>query len=148
MIERLEKLRSELPVVINAISEAKKQGDLSENFEYHAAKRRKGEVEKEISELEDYVRSAIIAKLPARPTSVCFGCRVELESESGRISYIIVGDRESDVEKGSLSIGSPLFQAMIGKKSGSLVAVNGKEYKILSVIAVSDDEIEPVLFTF
>lgn len=143
---RLDWLRAtELPKVISDISEAKKQGDLSENFEYYAAKRRKGEVEREIQEIEEYVKSVVVLKLPQNPTSVCFGCKVRLTLNGQNAEYIVLGDREADVDRGSISISCPLFATIVGKGAGFKFELNGKNGELLEVLPVSEAELDHIM---
>lgn len=144
-----EKLRAELhqlksverPAVINAIAEARSHGDLSENAEYDAAKERQGFIESRIAEVEAKLSNAQIidpALLDADGRCV-FGATVELEDmEAGQvICYQIVGDDESDLKQGKISISSPIARALIGKFAGDVVDVNTpggvREYEILDV---------------
>jgi len=145
LTEKLAKLRDELSEVIIAIAEAKKQGDLSENFEYHAAKRRRGEVESLINELDNYLKACMVSKLPTDPKSVCFGSKVILYCSEARMEYVILGEREADVDKGSISINSPLCRAMLGQKVNFSFDLNGKTYEVLRIEPVSDQELEQVI---
>ena len=119
-----EKLKQELhrlktvdrPAVINAISEARSQGDLSENAEYDAARERQGFIEGRIKELEGKLSSLQIID-PATVDAagrVVFGATVELEDEvSGEtVKYQIVGDDEGDIKAGLVSISSQPFSQM------------------------------------
>ncbi len=144
-----EKLKDELhklktvdrPWVINAISEARAQGDLSENAEYEAAKDRQGFIEGRIAEVEGKLSAAQIID----PSSihadgrVVFGATVSLEDEdSGQeVSYQIVGEDEADIKQGLLNFGSPIARALIGKEEGDSVAVQTpggtKNYEIIKV---------------
>jgi transcription elongation factor GreA len=144
-----EKLKAELhrlktkdrPAVIIAISEARAQGDLSENAEYDAAKEKQGFIEGRIMELEAKLSSAQIID-PARLDDdgrVVFGVTVELEdAESGEgMTYQIVGEDEADIKSGKLSFSSPIARALIGKSAGDVVDVRTpgghKEYEIVDV---------------
>jgi transcription elongation factor GreA len=144
-----EKLRSELhelktvqrPAIVNAISEARSHGDISENAEYHAAKERQSFIEGRIVELESKLANAQIinpAQLDAEGRCV-FGATVELEDvASGEVvTYQIVGDDEADIKQSKISISSPLARALIGKSSGDLAEVKApggvREYEILDV---------------
>jgi transcription elongation factor GreA len=144
-----EKLKAELhqlktverPWVINAISEARAQGDLSENAEYDAAKDRQGFIEGRIQEVEGKLSAAQIID----PTEVdaggrvVFGSTVELEDdETGtKVTYQIVGEDEADLKKGLINISSPIARALIGKEEGDTAVVQApggeKHYEIVSV---------------
>jgi transcription elongation factor GreA len=142
-----EKLKAELhqlktverPWVINAIAEARAQGDLSENAEYDAAKDRQGFVEGRIQEVEGKLSAAQIID----PSSVdaggrvVFGATVELEEESSGevVKYQIVGEDEADLKLGLVNISSPIARALIGKEEGDVAVVQApggeKRYEIV-----------------
>ncbi len=145
-----EKLRAELqhlksverPAVIQAIAEARAQGDLSENAEYDAAKEKQGFIEGRIAELEGKLSHAQIidpATLDAEGRIV-FGATVELEDvESGdTVSYQIVGDDEADIKAGKISVSSPIARALIGKYAGDSADVQApggvRQYEVLDVL--------------
>lgn len=131
----------ERPNVIQAISEARAQGDLSENAEYDAAKERQGFIEGRIAELEGKLSNAQIID----PTSIeaegriVFGATVELEDlETGDVvKYQIVGDDEADIKLGKISVSSPISRALIGKFAGDVAEVQApagiREYEVLGV---------------
>lgn len=116
----------ERPAVIQAISEARAHGDLSENAEYHAAKERQGWIEGQILELEDkFTRADVIDVSKLSGETVKFGATVTLidEDTEEKKTWQIVGDYEADVKKGRISISSPIARAMIGKQKGESVEV-------------------------
>jgi transcription elongation factor GreA len=144
-----EKLKAELhqlktverPSVINAIAEARAQGDLSENAEYDAAKDRQGFVEGRIQEIEGKLSAAQIID-PASVDAggkVVFGATVELEEESTgeAVKYQIVGEDEADLKLGLINISSPIARALIGKEEGDVAVVQApggeKRYEIVAV---------------
>jgi transcription elongation factor GreA len=140
--EELENLKSvKRPAVIHAIAEARAHGDLKENAEYHAAREQQGFIEGRIQQLE-YVLSHSqlidVATLNAG-TRVVFGATIELaESESGdEVTYQIVGDLESDIKQGLISISSPIARALIGKHEGDTITIDApsgqREYDIIAV---------------
>ena len=113
--------------VIQAISEARAQGDLSENAEYDAAKDKQGFIEGRIGELEAKLAAARIID-PATVDAdgkVVFGATVDLEEEEGgtKATYQIVGDDEADLKLGLISISSPISRALIGKEVGDVAEV-------------------------
>ena len=114
----LKALREERPVIVDAIEEARAHGDLSENAEYHAAKERQGQVEAQISDLEDKVsRAQIIDPTTLSGDKVIFGATVTLLDEDDKpVKYQIVGQTEADASKGRISYTSPIARAMIGKQ--------------------------------
>ena len=140
--EELQRLKSvERHAVINAIAEARAQGDLSENAEYDAARERQGFIEGRIAEIESKLANAqvIDPKLLDADGRVVFGATVDLEDlESGeKVSYQIVGDDEADIKAGKISVSSPIARALIGKNAGDTAAVRApagvREYDILDV---------------
>ncbi len=144
-----EKLKQELhvlktverPAVINAISEARAQGDLSENAEYDAAKDRQGFIEGRIQEIESKLSMAQIIDPGAVDAGgrVVFGATVELEDESSGevVTYQIVGEDEADLKLGLINISSPIARALIGKEEGDIAKVEApagiKGYEIVKV---------------
>jgi len=116
----------ERPAVIQAISEARAHGDLSENAEYHAAKERQAWIEGQILELEDkFSRAEVIDVARLAGDTVKFGATVTLidEDTEQKKTWQIVGDFEADVKSGKISISSPIARALIGKKKGDSVEV-------------------------
>ncbi len=140
--EELTRLKHvERPAVINAIAEARAQGDLSENAEYDAAKERQGFIEGRIAELESKLAHAQIIN-PAeieRDGRVVFGTTVELsELETDKqLVYQIVGDDEADLKENKISISSPIARALIGKSVGDVATVHApggaRQVEILDV---------------
>ena len=137
----LKRLKTEeRPAVIQAISEARAHGDLSENAEYHAAKERQAFIETRVAEIEDKIaRSQVIDVSKLSGKQVKFGATVNLiDEDSGEKSkYKIVGEDESDVKAGKISITSPIARALIGKEEGDVVEVmapgGAKSYEIVKV---------------
>lgn len=121
----LKQLESvELPRVRDAISEARDKGDLSENFEYHAAKREQGRVLSRIRFLQRVLENArIVDKSLLKTDCVGLLSRVEITNLASqrRMTYTIVSPHEADLRSGKISIKSPIAQAMLGKKSGDEV---------------------------
>ena len=131
----------ERPAVINAIAEARAQGDLSENAEYDAAKERQGFIEGRIAELESKLAHAQIIN-PAeieRDGRVVFGTTVELTEldTDKQLTYQIVGDDEADLKQNKISISSPIARALIGKSVGDVATVHApggaRQVEILDV---------------
>ncbi|PTW59097.1 transcription elongation factor GreA [Breoghania corrubedonensis] len=116
----------ERPRIIQAISEARAHGDLSENAEYHAAKEQQSHNEGRINELEDKLsRAEIIDVSKLSGDKIKFGATVTLidEDTEEEKTYQIVGDAEADVKEGRVSISSPISRALIGKEVGDSVEV-------------------------
>ncbi|MGU7776230.1 transcription elongation factor GreA [Burkholderia sp. MR1-5-21] len=140
--DELQRLKSvERPAVINAIAEARAQGDLSENAEYDAAKEKQGFIEGRIAEIESKLSAAQVIDPTVLDADgrVVFASTVELEDlESGdTVKYQIVGDDEADIDHGLISVSSPIARALIGKSEGDVAAVQApsgvREYEIISV---------------
>lgn len=148
-LEGAERLREELkrlktverPRIIDAIAEARAHGDLSENAEYHAAREEQGFIEGRIQELDSVLGQAqvIDPKTLDAGGRIVFGATVELLNikTDEEVSYQIVGNLESDIEKSRISISSPIARALIGKEEGDEVEVQTPggvtTYEILSV---------------
>ncbi|RXF74394.1 transcription elongation factor GreA [Hansschlegelia zhihuaiae] len=131
---------TERPRIIAAISEARSHGDLSENAEYHAAKEQQSLNEGRIAELESMIaRAEVIDLSKLQGDTITFGATVTVvdEDTDEEKVYQIVGEAESDVKQGRVSIGSPIARALVGKKVGDTVEVatpgGGKSYEVLSV---------------
>ncbi len=140
--KELEYLKAvERPQNIKAIEEARAHGDLSENAEFEAAKDRQGFIEGRVGELEFKLASADIIDPDKLPKDrAVFGCTVLLENiDSGEnVEYQLVGPDESDIEKGRISVSSPLGKVIIGKKPGeeiTLMAPGGKRfYELVEIL--------------
>ncbi|MCX2865447.1 transcription elongation factor GreA [Paucibacter sp. PLA-PC-4] len=140
--EELHRLKSvERHAVIQAIAEARAQGDLSENAEYEAAKDKQGFIEGRILEIESKLAAAQIID-PASVDAggrIVFGTTVDLEEEASgaEVTYQIVGDDEADLKIGKISISSPIARALIGKEAGDVAEVQApggvKRYEIVEV---------------
>lgn len=138
----LHKLKTvDRPWVINAIAEARAQGDLSENAEYEVAKDRQGFIEGRIQEIEGKLSASQIID-PADLNAggrVVFGATVKLEdvASGSMVTYQIVGEDEADIKLGLINIGSPIARAMIGKEEGDSVEVQApggiKHYEVVAV---------------
>jgi transcription elongation factor GreA len=147
-----EKLKAELhrlktvdrPWVINAIAEARAQGDLSENAEYDAAKDRQGFIEGRIQEIEGKLSAAQIIDPAALDAGgrVVFGATVKLEDEDtgASVNYQIVGEDEADLKHGLINISSPIARALIGKEEGDTAEVQApggvRRYEVVAVTYV------------
>jgi transcription elongation factor GreA len=132
--------QEERPRIIEAISEARSHGDLSENAEYHAAKEAQSLNEGRVNELEDLVaRAEIIDVSKLSGDKVKFGATVVVvdEDTEEERTYQIVGDQEADVKQGRISISSPIARALIGKEVGDSIEVvapgGSKAYEILAI---------------
>jgi len=138
----LKQLKSvDRPEVVEAIAEARAQGDLSENAEYGAAKERQGFIEGRLAQIEAILSQAVIidpVSLSADGKCV-FGVTVEIEDldEEKKSTYQIVGDDEANIKHGKISINSPLAKALIGKEEGDVIDFESpgglKNYEIIKV---------------
>ena len=138
----LKQLKSiDRPEVVQAIAEARAQGDLSENAEYDAAKERQGFIEGRLAQIEAILSQAIIidpVSLNAGGKCV-FGSTVEIEDldEEIKFTYQIVGDDEADIKDKKISINSPLAKAMIGKEESDVIDFESpgglKNYEIIKI---------------
>ena len=138
----LEELKSvKRPAVINAIAEARAQGDLSENAEYDAAKDKQGFIEGRILEIEGKLAAAQVIDPSALDAGgrVVFGATIDLEEEESgdEVTYQIVGDDEADLKQGLISVSSPIARALLGKEAGDVAEVQApggvKRYEIVEV---------------
>ncbi len=133
-------LSVERPANIRSIAEARSHGDLSENAEYHAAKERQSFLEGRINELQSVIgKSEVIQVDDDPPDRVVFGRTIVLynvQSEQ-EVTYQLVGPYESDPDKGKISVGSPLGQALIGRRAGDAVKVKTpkgiQEFEIVEI---------------
>lgn len=126
--EELKRLKTEeRPRTVTAIAEARSHGDLRENAEYHAAKEQQGMIEARIRDIESKLANAQVIDVTQLEAGsrVVFGATVHLvEADSGEtMRYRIVGEDESDIKDGLLSVQSPIARALIGKEEGDTVEV-------------------------
>jgi transcription elongation factor GreA len=140
--EELHRLKTvERHAVVQAIAEARAQGDLSENAEYEAAKDKQGFIEGRIQEIEGKLAAAQVIDPSSLNAAgkVVFGATVDLEDEATgtAVTYQIVGDDEADLKQGRISISSPIARALIGKDVGAVADVQApggvKSYEIVDV---------------
>ena len=130
----------ERPDIIKAIAEAREHGDLSENAEYHAAKEQQSFIEGRILELEDKLRRAdVIDPQKINSDKVVFGASITLidTNTDKETIYQIVGIDETNVDKGMISISSPVAKSLLGKFEGDVVSVKAPggiiSYEILQI---------------
>ena len=132
-------LHVERPAVIKAIEEARGHGDLSENADYDAAKDRQGLIEGRIAEVQAKIANAeVVDTAVLQSKNIIFGATVELKDcdSDEEVSYTIVGEDESDVKGGKVSIFSPIARSLIGKKKGDIIEFKSpkgeKEFEVLN----------------
>ena len=145
--ERYEELKEELEnlstverkKIAKDLVDARAQGDLSENSEYHEARKALGECDSRIGEIEKILKFAEIIDGAEHKNEVCVGCTVEVEdSNRSRSIYKIVDPVEADILANKLSKASPLGQALLYKKKGDKVEVklpSGKS--LVTIISIS-----------
>ena len=140
--EKLSNLKFvERPQISQAIAEARAHGDLKENAEYHAAKELQGLVEAKISEMENALANAQVIDVKDIPETgrVVFGATVKIYDidNDKEITYKIVGNLESDPDKGNISIDTPIAKGLVGKFVDDEISVKtpsgNLNYEILDV---------------
>lgn len=141
--EELNRLKQvERPKIINAISEARKHGDLKENAEYHAAREQQGFIEGRILEIESKLSNAHVIDISQIENTgrVIFGTTIKLSHQSGMLHYQIVGEDEADINDNKISVTSPVARALIGKYEGDSVEVKTPDgtilYEIIEVLHI------------
>ena len=128
LCDELEALKQERPAVIQAIKEAREEGDLRENAGYDAARERQGMLEARISYLESRLPQLNVVDLSSMGgDEALFGATVEMEDvETGELkTYTLLGPDEADPAKGSISVLSPVGRALLGKQEGDEFVVEG-----------------------
>ncbi len=128
LVAELRQLESvELPQVREAIAEARDKGDLSENFEYHAAKREQARLLGRIRFKQRVLAHArVIDMSRLNSDGVQLLSRVEMTNlaNNSKMTYTIASPHEADIREGKISIKSPIAQAMLNKKAGDVVEVH------------------------
>jgi transcription elongation factor GreA len=137
-IQRLQ--QEERPRVIEAIAEARRHGDITENAEFEAAKERQALLEGKINDLYKKLSECEVVEPPkAPPERVVFGSTVGLENQDTgeEVRYRLVGPFESDLASGTISVTSPIGRAIIGKEVGDEVQVRApggvKRFEIIDI---------------
>ena len=127
LVAELHQLESvELPQVRDAISEARAQGDLSENFEYHAAKREQGRLLSRIRFMQRVLENArVLDTSLLKNDGIGLLSKVEITNlaNNARMTYTIVSPHEANLREGKISIKSPIAQALLNKREGDTVQV-------------------------
>ena len=129
----LERLKKDRPEIIQAIKEAREEGDLSENAGYHAARERQGMLEAKITYIESRMPRFTVVDLAAMNSdTVVYGATVTLEDiETGETKeYIVLGPDETDYVKGSISVFSPVGRALLGREEGDEITVQAPRGKL------------------
>ena len=135
--EQLNKIN--LPAIIERVAEARAEGDLKENSEYHAAREKQGYMQDKIQYLEKQISSAYVIGKNEDSETICFGSTVicaEIDDEDDTEKYTLVGGDEADPSQDKISIDSPLGKALLGKKPGDTFEVEAPagsyELKVIS----------------
>lgn len=139
--DELRRLKSEeRPRIVREIEVARAHGDISENAEFHAAKERQSHVEGRIRVVEDRLaRAQVIDPAGQSPDAVRFGATVVLidVDTDERVTYRLVGEDESDVSRGQISVTSPVARALLGKGIDATVTVRvprgTREFQIVQI---------------
>lgn len=137
-VQRLQ--QEERPRVIEAIAEARRHGDITENAEFEAAKERQALLEGKINDLYKKLSECEVVEPPkAPPERVVFGSTVALENQDTgeEVRYRLVGPFESDLASGTISVTSPIGRAIIGKEVGDEVQVRApggvKRFEVIHI---------------
>ena len=132
-------LHVERPSTIKAIEEARGHGDISENADYDAAKERQGFLEARIAEIQGKIANAeVVDPTQLKSNTIIFGAHVELQDceTDEKVTYQIVGEDESDVKQGKISVFSPMARSLIGKGKGDIIELRSpkgeREFEVLS----------------
>lgn len=131
-------LQVERPSTIRAIEEARGHGDISENADYDAAKERQAFVEARIAEIQGKIVNAeVVDPKDLKSKTIIFGAHVELQDceTEEKVTYQIVGEDESDVKSGKISVFSPMARSLIGKTTGDIIELRSpkgeREFEVL-----------------
>lgn len=127
LVAELKELEAQVPKVKDAIAEARAMGDLSENFEYHAAKREQGKLLSRIRFKQKVLENArVIDKSRLSSDSIGLLSQVEITNlaNNAHMTYTIVNSHEANLREGKISIKSPIGQALLNKKVGDIVEVH------------------------
>ncbi len=127
LVEELRQMiHEELPKVKDAIAEARDKGDLSENFEYHAAKREQARLLSRIRFKQNVLKYArVMDKSRLSSDSIALLSKVEMTNltTGAKMNYTIVSPHEANLREGKISIKSPIGQALLNKKAGDTIEV-------------------------
>lgn len=142
LIEEISRLKTvERPKIVKEIEEARGHGDLSENAEYHAAKEKQGQIEGRIQYLEDQLsRAEVIDPSKINDSRVMFGVTVKLFDihTEKELQYTIVGELEANIQKGLISVTSPMARGLIGKEVGDTAIVQTpggrREFEVVDIV--------------
>lgn len=134
-------LYREIPATLKAIQTAREEGDLRENFEYHAQRERQEQLSSRAAKIQaDLARVQIINPAQVDTSQVRVGCQVDLQAENGAKGrrVVILGPYEANPEAGIYSHASEVGQSLLGKKQGELVQLDGETYRIVGIAPVDE----------
>lgn len=134
----LAELRARRPAMVEEVSVARSQGDLSENFAYHDARQHLGMLDGKIQTIENTLRRAQVVAVTGAAGVVRIGSTVVIRDDFGESSYEIVGPTEGNMARGLMSVASPLGSALVDRKAGDTVTFQspGGERKA-TIVSVS-----------
>ena len=140
LVAQLKEMETiERPAASAAIAEARDKGDLSENSEYDAAKDEQRDMEARIEEIEKILKNAVVIDEKFEKGVISLGCHVLLEDISlgKEVTYHIVGSTEADILQNKVSNEAPIGRALLGKKIGDVVSVEGinqvNDFRVIDV---------------
>ena len=140
LVAQLKEMETiERPAASAAIAEARDKGDLSENSEYDAAKDEQRDMEARIEEIEQILKNAVVIDEKFEKGVISLGCYVLLEDISlgKEVTYHIVGSKEADILQNKVSNEAPIGRALLGKKIGDVVSVEGinqvNDFRVIDV---------------
>jgi len=125
-----ELMKVKRPQLVDRLANARSQGDLAENSDYHNAKDELEFLDGRISELEDVLKNAVVVH-DTHGSGVSVGTKVTVKTNGNQKTYHIVGEWEADPAQLKISHASPLGQALMGKRVGEKVEVNAPAGKIV-----------------
>lgn len=137
--DEVQALRDKIPDIQKAISEAREEGDLKENAEYHAARESLGLLEAKIADIESKLGQAKIMQATESSDEILFGATVKVNdiTYDDEETYYLVGEGESDPMQNRITTTSPMGQAMLNKKVGEKFTVDAPagqiEYEVLEI---------------
>ena len=126
LVAELKELEAQVPKVKDAIAEARAMGDLSENFEYHAAKREQGKLLSRIrfkQRVLQFARVIDTSRLSDDVVGLLSRVTITNMTNNMHMGYTIVSPHEANLRERKISIKSPIAQALLGKKAGDVVEV-------------------------
>lgn len=136
--EELKQLKEEkLPQIIDRVSNAREQGDLSENADYHSAKEEQNFAETRIAEIEGILAHSTVVSSTKSHTEIGLGSKIEVYikgNASKSFTYELVGEFEADPEENKVSSVSPLGKSLMGKKKGDELKVKAPAGEVIYVV--------------